>query len=325
MKKRFINHFVPHDGNNFKPHFVRERNIIGVALLAVAIFGLAFSLKTTITRNPDLLSAVITGVLVDLTNVNRLSKNLVPLEINPILASAAQLKADDMASKSYFAHTSPDGKTPWHWFKEKNYDFVYAGENLAVNFVDSEDVVRAWMNSSGHSANILNDHFTEIGIALASGTYNGQTTIYVVQLFGRPAPPGQVAPPAPIVTQTEPTLESTTTSVLSENVEVLAESEMFIAVQNNDYIPVENLEPSTQNLVSEISFIDRVLTSPKVVLEIIYIVLGVLVLFGLVTFITFKRKKEHKKHVAYVVLLLILVVALLYLSSVALFPQIIIE
>lgn len=346
MRKRFTNHFIPHEGNEFKPHFVRERSVVGIALLALLIFGLAFSLKTTITKNPDILSAVITGVLVDITNVNRLSENLNPLEFSAVLASAAQLKANDMATKGYFAHTSPEGKTPWYWFTQSGYNFLYAGENLAVNFVDSEDVARAWMNSAGHRANILNDHFTEIGIAIASGYYNGQPTIYVVQLFGKPVPLGQKLATLPIVqTETVEKSESilanatpptpvvaaasagqATTSVPEtqpDNIQVLAETEMFVAVKNNDYATSEEKEAVSYETTGP-SVVDRAITSPKIVLEIVYIILEALVLIGLILFVAFKRKREHGKHIVYLILLLVLITALLYLSSVSLFPKILV-
>lgn len=162
------------------------RNLIGVALLAAAIFGLFFSLKALITKNPNLLSAVIVSVIADLTNLTRISHGLDPLELSPTLSSAAQARVNDMAEKDYFAHISPDGKTPWQWFWESGYYFLYAGENLAVNFADSEDIVQAWMDSRGHRDNLLNSKFTEIGIAIASGFYEGRESIYVVQLFGTP-------------------------------------------------------------------------------------------------------------------------------------------
>ena len=309
MRKRLKNHFIPHEGNDYKPHFVRERNLVGVALLAVAIFGLAFSIKSLVTKNPDILSAVITGVLVDITNSNRLSQNINPLEFSPILASAAQLKANDMASKSYFAHTSPEGKTPWYWFTEGGYKFLYAGENLAVNFVDSEDVVRAWMNSEGHRANILNDKFTEIGIAMAPGTYNGRESIYVVQLFGQPAPQSEI--PRPKI-------------IALEKVEVLAEDEMFIAVKNND-VEVAGAESVNQELVAQASVVDIAIASPKIALKVIYLVIGCIVLIALILFIAIKPKHEHNKYIFYVILLLLLIVTLFYLSSVRLFPQILIK
>ncbi|OHB10024.1 MAG: hypothetical protein A3H60_02920 [Candidatus Zambryskibacteria bacterium RIFCSPLOWO2_02_FULL_44_12b] len=306
MRKRLKNHFIPHEGNNYKPHSVRERHVVGMALLAVAIFGLAFSIKSLITRNPDLLSAVITGVLVDLTNSNRLAQNINPLTFNPVLAEAAQLKANDMAEKSYFAHTSPEGKTPWYWFTESGYNFLYAGENLAVNFVDSEDVVLAWMNSPGHRANIVNNNFTEIGIAMASGRYNGQDSIYVVQLFGHPMP------------QTQKISE-----VL--DVEVLAENKMFIAVKNNDYVVAEETEVFDTGLVAEASVVEKAIASPKMLLKTIYVVIGSIVFVSLLLFLAFKRRREHTKHVVYSILLLILIVTLFYLASAKLFPQILVE
>jgi uncharacterized protein YkwD len=113
------------------------------------------------------------------------------------LQAAAQEKADDMVKNGYFAHTSPLGVTPWYWFGNVGYDFSYAGENLAVNFSDSQDVTNAWMNSPEHRANILNAHYTNIGMAIATGTFQGQSAIYVVELFGTPAiVPVAVAPSA---------------------------------------------------------------------------------------------------------------------------------
>ncbi len=310
MRKRLRNHFIPHDGNDYKPIFVRERNLIGIGLLVVAIFGLAFSVKSLVTKNPDLLSAVLTAVLVDLTNTNRLTEKLNPLEFSPVLASAAQLKANDMAEKSYFAHTSPDGKNPWYWFTQSGYSFLYAGENLAVNFVDSEDVVRAWMNSEGHRANILNDKFSEIGIAMASGVYNGRESIYVVQLFAKPVPLAQVR--ASVV-------------IVKENIEVVAEDKMFIAVKNNDDVEVRGVESVNIDVFAQASVVDKVIASPKMALEAIYLAIGGIVLLALLLFIWLKPKRMHTKNVVYTLLLLVLISILLYLSTAYLFPQILVE
>ena len=332
MRKRLKNHFIPHEGNDYKPHFVRERNLIGVGLLVVTIFGLAYSIKSLVTRNPDLLSAVITGVLVDLTNTSRLSQDLNPLEFSPILASAAQLKANDMASKSYFAHTSPEGKSPWYWFKEGGYSFLYAGENLAVNFVDSEDVVLAWMNSPGHRANILNDKFTEIGIAMAPGTYNGQNSIYVVQLFGQPVTKVNTSKQIVLETESTPTpiKEPEGTSISGavaelENVVVLSEDEMFIAVQNNDYVGSDtNVESAVAESGERSSSIDKVLASPKMALRVVYIIIGTIVLVALILFVAIEPKRQHPKHIVYVILLLLFIASFFYLSSVRLFPPILV-
>ena len=108
-------------------------------------------------------------------------------------------KANDMVANNYFAHTSPSGLTPWYWFEQVGYGFTYAGENLAVNFSDSQDVTNAWMNSAEHRANILNANFTQIGIATATGTYNGAPATYVVEDFGTPVPPPPPAEPIAFV------------------------------------------------------------------------------------------------------------------------------
>jgi len=113
--------------------------------------------------------------------------NVSELKVSPILEKAAQMKADDMASKSYFAHNTPDGKTPWYWLEQAGYRYIYAGENLAVNFENSEDVETAWMNSPGHFLNIMNPKYTEIGIATSTGIYKGREAVFVVQMFGKPS------------------------------------------------------------------------------------------------------------------------------------------
>src|SRR3989344_4740191 len=92
-----------------------------------------------------------------------------------------------MASKGYFAHVSPEGQSPWYWLKQAGYSFSYAGENLAVDFSDSADVSRAWLDSPGHRANILNKNFLETGVAISKGMYQGRETTFVVQFFGRQA------------------------------------------------------------------------------------------------------------------------------------------
>jgi hypothetical protein len=179
--------FITHEGNDYKPHFLREASLLSFFLVVVVLFGFAVGGELVLTRT-QYGADVIASVLVDLTNQDRTGQNLKPLTVNPILQKAAQLKADDMAKKGYFAHTAPDGTTPWHWFEQAGYNFTDAGENLAVNFKDSTDVNNAWLSSPGHRANIMRDKFTEIGIATAIGYYQGVQAVYVVQTFGNPAP-----------------------------------------------------------------------------------------------------------------------------------------
>jgi hypothetical protein len=89
-----------------------------------------------------------------------------------------------MLKNGYFAHNSPSGITPWKWFDDVDYAYVYAGENLAIDFNTGEGVHEAWMNSPGHRQNILNPHYRDIGIAVVSGAFQDRTTTIVIQHFG---------------------------------------------------------------------------------------------------------------------------------------------
>ena len=159
---------------------------------------------------------------------------------------AAQKKAEDMLKKNYFAHTSPDGIKPWHWFKEVKYNYTFAGENLAMNFVEAEDAMQAWMNSLTHRDNIVNKNYEDIGIAVAVGQLEGHQTTLVVQLFGKtygsvageifrpnspPIESEQLAGPVNIVSQSakqEVKLESKKQSSFMANVIKYADKFFFI-------------------------------------------------------------------------------------------------
>jgi len=153
-----------------------------------------------------LVSTVLPAVVVDLTNDERADLATAPLQRNDLLDVAAQEKAQHMAANEYFAHFAPDGTTPWSFFDASGYVYAHAGENLAIHFTDSTEVVEAWMQSPGHRKNIVDAKYTEIGVGTAKGTFDGYDTVYVVQLFGTPAVPtaAPVEPVAPIAPQTSP-------------------------------------------------------------------------------------------------------------------------
>lgn len=162
----------------------------GVSILSLVIIVMMFFAQfhqyIFLKINHSLSGLVIDSVVVDTTNQERESLGLGGLRVNQTLKKAAQAKADDMAAKGYFAHNSPDGKTPWYWIDQTGYSYRAAGENLAVNFDYSKDVVNAWMNSPTHKANIIKAKYQEIGIGIAEGFYQGRPTVFVVQLFGTP-------------------------------------------------------------------------------------------------------------------------------------------
>lgn len=179
-------HFIPHEGNNHRPHILHQRNIHRILGLVIFVEVFAFLIPTIIfVGNAN--GTVLPSVLSDLTNQARTAQHLSSLTVSPLLNEAAQAKANDMAANGYFAHVSPDGKTPWYWLDQAGYNYSYAGENLAVNFTDSQDVTNAWMNSPEHRANILKANYTQVGTGVAEGIYQGNPAIFVAQDFGNPA------------------------------------------------------------------------------------------------------------------------------------------
>ena len=171
-----------------KPKGHRNKAIlVGVLAATVLVEAFLFVGGFAFLQKGGGLASVLPGVVAVLTNDAREEESLLALSESEVLARGAQLKADDMASKGYFSHTGPDGSAPWKWFQAAGYRYEYAGENLAVNFNESEDVVDAWLKSPTHRANIMKANFTEVGIGVATGTYKGKEATFVVQFFGKPA------------------------------------------------------------------------------------------------------------------------------------------
>lgn len=122
--------------------------------------------------------------LIMLTNIERQKQGLPPLIENSQLSIAASLKANDMFVQNYWAHNSPDGKTPWYFIREAGYNYTYAGENLAKGFETAEEAVKAWMASPKHRTNVLSENFNEVGFAVKKGRLNGEETVLIVEAFG---------------------------------------------------------------------------------------------------------------------------------------------
>ncbi len=129
-------------------------------------------------------AAILPDEVVALVNEEREQAGLSSVVRNPLLDQAAEAKADDMASEQYFSHTSPDGVTPWDWFRKAKYEYRYAGENLAIHFHDAASQERAWMESRKHCENILSPKYREIGIAVRPMIFEGKETTVAVQMFG---------------------------------------------------------------------------------------------------------------------------------------------
>ncbi len=181
----WLGHFlIPRHTNN---HRARVLHIDALFFYVLAIALLRTGIHWGHRQFPDVLGYAtnihVQELLAD-TNAKRQGAGLPPLSINEELSKAAAAKARDMFSKNYWAHNSPDGRTPWDFIIESGYTYTVAGENLAKNFSDSTGVVAAWVASSSHRDNLLKPSYRDIGLAVVNGTLNGEETTLVVQMFG---------------------------------------------------------------------------------------------------------------------------------------------
>lgn len=292
MFKWLKKHFIPHKGNDHQPHFLRDKNTRN---LVFAIFAIEFIVLLLPLIPPLYLmgnrftASVLPAVLDDLTNQNRQAQHLAVLTVNPLLNEVAQLKAEDMASKGYFAHTSPDGNAPWYWFKKVGYNYEYAGENLAVDFTDSQDVSAAWMNSPEHKANILKNDYTEVGTGIATGTYEGKPTVFVAQEFGKPASKTITNVSVRVATNVVPvsSLKGTSTP------RVLGAEANSIATET---VPVSSqVQKSYQQTYKKINIFEKYAASPRHIANIILAIFGVLIIIALLFKLFIRMDKQHPR------------------------------
>jgi len=180
------NHFVPHAGNDHHPHILRHERLLGIGFFVVFLKVAVLVMPALLPAGGIYSSAITSYNVISLTNAARVAAGLHELTVDSRLASAASMKAEDMLQKQYFAHTSPTGVGPRAWLRAAGYEYKKMGENLAVHYFESEDVQRGWMASPTHRANILDPDFTEVGVGIRQGEYEGYSTIFVVQEFGKP-------------------------------------------------------------------------------------------------------------------------------------------
>lgn len=177
--------FLPSEENKYKPKFLETKFLYfyAVLLLFLKIAVIPFF---AYFPGSGFFADVTKTALLELSNESRQSLGFQPLQESLALNQAAQMKAQDMIENDYFAHTSPAGISPWHWFDTIGYNYRFAGENLAIGFIDSGEVNQAWLDSPSHRENLLNQNYNEIGLAVMTGEYQGRETTVVVQLFGSP-------------------------------------------------------------------------------------------------------------------------------------------
>ncbi len=175
-----------------------EAQVTNEVQQATATFPAPLKASQRVARNNATLT--ISGIIAD-TNAARAASSVAPLAENATLDDIATIRLEDMFAHQYFAHVSPTGESALTVASSVGYDHLALGENLAEGWFDgNQGLVTAWMNSPGHRANILDVHYTQIGVAAREGIFNGQQAWIAVQVFGKPA---SACPPAP-----DPSLEA---------------------------------------------------------------------------------------------------------------------
>jgi len=193
----FLRHFfTPHHTNNHRAKLLHHDTVLIVSFF---IFLATFVFSSIKNTYPDVLGAAVhisVQELLQLTNKVRQENGLQPLIYNQQLVSAAEMKAQNMFAYNYWAHISPSGVTPWVFIQNSGYQYIYAGENLARGFSNANDAVNAWMASPSHRANVLSQHYQDVGFAIEEGTLTGEkNTVLIVEEFGGKTSEMQAAKP----------------------------------------------------------------------------------------------------------------------------------
>lgn len=177
--KNFSSFVVPSKENNFRAFLIKPLSLI---LISGIIFS--FNLTIPVTVGAQGLEVNTTNLLNghnEIRKDNRLSE----LTIDNKLNVSAQRKAESMLAADCWSHYCPNGKSPWEFFDEAGYDYLFAGENLAEGFYTIDKLMDAWMNSLTHRENILKKDFTEVGFGIIKGDFqNNPNNLIVVVHFG---------------------------------------------------------------------------------------------------------------------------------------------
>lgn len=116
------------------------------------------------TQMAEIVGSAAPDTMLTLINDIRSQNGLQTVRLESRLTSAADGHSEDMADNNFFSHTGSDGDTLRQRLAEVGYSYRVAAENIAAGYPTPEQVFQAWMNSSGHRANILRSDVREIGV-----------------------------------------------------------------------------------------------------------------------------------------------------------------
>jgi len=160
--------------------------LLAAFIIAISLSVFSFQFPYSKQKANQNVIAIVPVNLVDSTNKVRAEQNLSTLNINEQLNLAAANKVKAIFSNQHFSHTGKDGEKFSSWIRQAGYNnYEIVGENLALGYVDQQSVIDAWIASPKHRDNIISPLFEEIGMAAATGNFQGKETTIIVQLFGK--------------------------------------------------------------------------------------------------------------------------------------------
>lgn len=286
IKETMEHLFHPSARNNHRPGLLHPEAIFFFSLIVLA----SFTLLRIIQFFPGLEHTIlgyasnITPEQVILqTNEKRAEEGMGGLTLSDELSEAALAKGQDMFADQYWSHTAPDGTEPWYFIEQSGYKYKVAGENLARDFMNTSDMVSAWMASPTHRANLLNPKFQEIGIAVIDGKLNGFETTLVVQMFGAPG----------IKPQTVINDQGSKTMVTEPKEELLADAASDENIIDEQVLSDE--DGLAGQVISPMTFRDSVLLTPLQLTKAFFLAVIILVVMTLIydTFIAGNTKTVH--------------------------------
>ncbi len=212
--------------------------------------------QQSVKSAPKKANALTVAGVIDQTNDQRAENgSLPPLAESATLDAIAAVRINDMFTQQYFAHVGPQGQSAVTVASSVGYANLALGENLALGlYAGDAGVVTAWMNSPGHRANILNAHYTQIGVAVREGVFNGQETWIAVQVFGRPASdcPGPDAGLKNSIDLSEAQIGTMTTQLQSDKAAIDAMSPQSGPQYNAQVEDYNNLVVQYNNLATQV-------------------------------------------------------------------------
>ena len=161
---------------------IQFNNVFMLSVVILGVFLLFGQVSANALADNDDNYLELEREIINQLNQERVDHDLAALQFNNILKKAARLKLNDMVTKKYFLHTSPEGKDPWHWFEQAGYDYKFAGENLATKFITASEVHEAWMKSKTHRENILFPDYKDVAVVVGE---NIGGELVAVELFGQ--------------------------------------------------------------------------------------------------------------------------------------------